>query len=310
MDGLEFRSTRMMPKRTMIFLAIALTVSSCAKKKESSTPQAEEGALLRVGSIVVYQSDLDHHLKERHGGRSDAETRKQALDELARRAQFTQAALDAGIDGDPVIRAEVARLLSARLREEKLFPKLKEVAAPISEARLREIYDAQSARFASKEKRQVAVLWLNPGQDPARVAKYKEKLSKARKWFFEESDLADHPEKGFSVLSVDHSEHAASRFKGGVLGWLEGESGATDWMHAVAEIASSIDEPGGVSPVIIRPEGVFLVRLMAIKPSAQRSFESVHAVLEREERDRVRDQLEADFEKDLQAAYPVVYLIR
>ena len=143
------------------------------------------------------------------------------------------------------------------------------------------------------------MLWLKPGPDPARVKRYTEKRTKAREWFFEESDLADQPGKGFSVLLVDHSEHAASRFKGGVLGWIDAKGGATEWNRAVAEMAFSIDKVGEVSPVTTRPEGVFLVRWMAHKPALQRSFDSVRAELEKLERNRLKEQLETEFRKGI-----------
>lgn len=42
--------------------------------------------LLSVGSISIDQNDLDHHLKENHGGRTAEETRRKALEELTLRA--------------------------------------------------------------------------------------------------------------------------------------------------------------------------------------------------------------------------------
>jgi len=113
-------------------------------------------------------------------------------------------------------------------------------------------------------------------------------------------------EKGFSILGVDYSEHHASRFKNGVVGWLELAGGMDAWRQAVAEIAFSLDGGvGEVSPVITRPEGVFLVRVMDRKAQIQRSFDSVAAQLEREERDRLRRQVESDFTKQVEATYPV-----
>lgn len=284
--------------RFLTALTLAILVSSCSEPPGQVAAQQPivTDELLRVGSIAIYQSDLDYHLQEKHGGRSDEASREQALAELAERARFTQAALDAHLDRDPVVRAETARLLTSRLRETALHPKLEvAAAAPIPEARLRELYDAQSTKFVSEEKRQLAVLWLSPSSDPARVKSYTEKLAKARDWFIDESDLADHPDKGFSILSVDHSEHAATRFKGGVLGWFEKEANPTDWLQAVAEIGYSIGEVGGLSPVVTHPEGFFLVRWMALKPAVQRSFESARSGLERAERDRLRASLEAEF---------------
>ena len=221
------------------------------------------------------------------------------------RRRLSQAAHDAGLDDDPMTRAEIARIFATRLKEELLNPKLKAASAPVTDERLRELYEAQSARFQSPEKRQVAVLWLNPGADPGRAKMYEEKMTKAREWFFNESDLAEQIDKGFSVLAVDHSEHAPTRFKGGVLGWLDAQSGGSDWNHAVTKITFSLKETGEVSPVVMAPEGVFLVRLMAIQPAKKQSFQDVRPSLEREEQTRLRKQLEDKFYQGIKDRYSV-----
>lgn len=291
-------------------LALIVVASSCGPRKPAETakaadPQEDAGALLRVGRITVYQDDLDYHLKERHAGRNDEETRRKALDELAERARLTEAALDAGLDSDPAARAEIARILSTRFREKVLVPRLRAAAVATPQSRLRDIYQAEPARFRSAEKRQVAVLWLNPGTDPERTASYQQKLGQARDWFFNNGDAKDHPEQGFSVLSVDYSEHAASRYKGGVAGWLERDGGMDAWSKAVAEIAFTLKDPGEVSAVISRPEGVFLVRYMALKPAVLRPFEAVADELDQTERQRIRKTAELEFDGGIQKKYPV-----
>lgn len=289
-------------------LACLLVVVSCKRESSGSPGGAAQpdpaGALLRSGPVLVSAADLDHHLREHHAGRSDPDTRRMALGELALLASFTHAAIDAGLDSDPLARAEIARILSNRLRETALAPRLKAAAAAVPEARLREIYQDQAARFQSAEKRQLAVLWLNPGADPARQAQYREKLAQARDWFFRNGDLKDQPDQGFSVLSVDYSEHAASRYQGGVVGWLEREGGMDPWSRAVADIGFALNDAGEVSAVVSRPEGIFLVRLMTLKPAVQRPFETVAAELDQLERQRLRKLAETEFESAIRQKYP------
>ena len=58
---------------------------SCREKAEEPTKVLEShGVLLRVGSVKVTEADLDHELREHHGGREDPATREQALDALGR----------------------------------------------------------------------------------------------------------------------------------------------------------------------------------------------------------------------------------
>ncbi|MFP6895023.1 MAG: peptidylprolyl isomerase, partial [Roseibacillus sp.] len=61
-----------------------------------------------------------------------------------------------------------------------------------------------------------------------------------------------------------------------------GSQGNLDpWSKPVAAIAFTLGEKGEISEVTIRPEGVFLVRLVDLKPAVTRSFESVAATLKR-----------------------------
>lgn len=293
-----------------LLLAVIAVVTACGpKQKDEAGPAAAgkgEGVLLKVGSITVDQADLDYQIKENYGGRSDEQTRRKALDELASRAQFAQAAIDEDLLDDPLVRAEIARILANRLKERDLYPELKAAAAtPVPEARLRELYAADESRFRSNEKRQVAVLWLKPGGDPKREQQYMDKLASAREWFFNNDDLKAHPEQGFSTLGVDYSEHQASRYKGGVLGWMESGGGMDAWTKAVAEIAFSLNEPGEVSAVITKPEGVFLVRYMTAKPAFLRPFEEVSNELEQVERKQIRTTLETQFNDAIGKKHPV-----
>lgn len=294
----------------ILALGCLLALVSCDRetRKSAVSPAlpADAGVLLKIGSVVVTQDDLDLQLKERHAGRTDAESRQTALGELAQRASLTQAALDANLENDPIARAEIARILISRLREIELTPKLQAAAnQPIPASRLREIYESRKDQFQSAEKRQVALLWLDPGPSPERVAAYQEKLSQARTWFLANEDLRKNPEQGFSFLSVDYSEHAPTRYKQGVLGWFDQKGGADPLAKAAAEIAFGLEKPGDVSEVITRPEGIFLVRYMAEKPAFTRPFESVSAELEHAERRQMRESVEADFLSTIQSRYPV-----
>lgn len=117
--------------------------------------------------------------------------------------------------------------------------------------------------------------------------------------------MKNHPEKGFSVLSVDYSEHQASRYRGGIADWLERGGGMDPWTKALAEIGFSLEKAGDVSAVTSRTEGVFLVRYIAEKPAVLRTFESVAGEIERTERQRLREMSEAEFTDAIRARYPV-----
>ncbi len=290
-------------RRAPVILCLLVTLSSCrdtGSTTESSNPPPEQRTdeLFRVGSIVIHETDLTYHLKEHHGGRADEKTRQKALNDLVRRTQFAHEAIEAGLADDPALNAEMNRLLEIRLRESRLNTLLRE-AEEISEERLRELYEGQIDRFQSSETREVAVLWLDSGPDPDRVQRCRDRLGEARQFALENKDIAEHPEKGFSVLGADYSEHSASRFRGGLVGWVSLEGNLDPWTKAVSSIAFSLEGKGVISEVTTRKEGVFLVRLVDWKPGVTRSFESVAASLKRVEQARLREGIKKKFEEDI-----------
>lgn len=298
--------------RPWLLLLCGILCACDSKPKQNASPVAEaagDDVILTVGSVSVRQADLEHHIREHYSGRQDEMVRKNAVNQLAERARLVQLALDEKLMEDTFIRAELGRLLSSRIRERKLNPKLQEIASTeIPEARLRDLYTANLARYQSNEKRQVAVLWLNPGKDPERQKQYIEKLKSARDWFSQNEDLKNQPEQGFSTLAVDFSEHQASRYKNGIVGWMESGSGPDSWTNAVSQIAFSLPEPGAVSEVVANLDGVFLVRYVSHQPAITRSFESVRNDLARDEKQRMKQNAESDFISALDTTYPVRWL--
>jgi hypothetical protein len=299
--------------RIVVLPALFVALSSCdtepmAVGHESAAVDAQppSAELVRVGSISIHRSDVDHRIAEQGSGRNDDAERQKALEELIVRARYAQAAMDENLTHDPLVRAEVARLLANRFKEKKLVPELKEIAAtPIPESRLRELYRAGESRFLTGEKRQTAVLWLNPHGELEREQRYVAKLAAAREWLLGNEELKANPEQGFSVIAVDHSEHQASRYKGGDVGWLESRRGIDAWSNAVSEIAFALKERGDVSEVVARPEGVFLVRLIAFQPAVVRPFESVSEQLRLEERKRMQQECEARLLQHIEQKYPL-----
>ena len=284
-------------------LCLLISLSSCEDPATTGSPALppEETAtdeLFRVGAVVIREPDLLYHLKDRYEGHNDEPTRKRALEDLVRRAQFANEALEAGLRKDPVVSAEVRRLLETRLRESRLKALIAQ-APEVSEQRLRAIYQSQIENFQSPETRKVAVLWLDSGPDPERVRRYRDRLTEARTFAIENKDIADHPGKGFSILGADYSEHSASRFRGGIVGWLGREGSLDPWSKAVANIAFSLETPGDISEVTARAEGVFLVRLVERKPAVTRSFESVAPTLKRAQESRTRENIRKKFEEDI-----------
>ena len=282
-------------------IAVAFALNACDPSPEAENP--EPGGLARVGTQTILESDLEHRIQEHHQGKADPQTREAALEELVMQAQYAQAAIDAGLADDPVVKAELSRLLGARLRELQLEPQLA-AAREIPDEELRALYESQSDRFLAPEKRRVAVLWLNSRGVPERETQHQELLEKARRFVLESVDLSNNPAKGFAGLSADFSEHHATRYKGGVVGWIS-EGGSLDrWTKAVASIAFDIEESDGMSQITSNEEGTFLVRLIDTERAVQRPFEQVLDQLKLEEANRRQQLVRESFQSRIRSQHP------
>jgi hypothetical protein len=292
-------------------MVASLIVTACNQKQQGSTNKADladDASLVTVGALSIRQSDLAHYIKEHHENRFDPTTQKKALAELVQLTQFAQAAKDDHLENDAAVRVETLRVLANRYKEKKLRESLKEINADkITRERLKEIYDQNASRYISPEKREVAVLWLDHKGDDERKEKYVEKLNSAKSWLLTQPDVINSPQKGFSIASIDHSEHVASRYKGGVIGWLEAAGGFDAFTKACAQIAFQLPTDGAVSDVIVRNEGVFLVRLIRRKNPLQINFDSIEKSLLEEEMQRLRRNAEHEFVQSIEKKYQVQY---
>ena len=292
-----------------LLMALVLICQSCqdSEKKEHANAQEKgpkDAPLFQIGSITIKNSDLDYYLDERFKSRQKESVRESAINDLIKKAQFAQDALDMGLADDPAVKSEYIRLLGSRLREKVLFPRIKSTPE-ISEEKLRKIYESEKKLYLSQETRKVAVLWLNSGSDQERIRYYVKRLEEARRFAQETDDIAKNPEKGFSVLGPDYSEHSASRFRGGLLGWINNSSTTDPWLNTVSEIAFALKEKGQISEVISHKEGVFLVRLIDLKSGTSRTFQSLKASLKNKEQQRIKKRIQSDFEEEIQSRHPV-----
>lgn len=146
-----------------------------------------------------------------------------------------------------------------------------DVPAPDDEA-LRELYEAEVARYSTPEERLASHILIQPDSDDAEgqraaLAKAEELLAQAR------SEGAD-----FAALAQQNTQDLGSRDKGGDLGWLG--RGVTD--PAFEEVLFAM-EAGTVSDPVLGVDGYHLIHLREVRAATQTPFEEV------------REQLAADY---------------
>jgi parvulin-like peptidyl-prolyl isomerase len=222
---------------------------------------------------------------------------------LIERSALAQAARQAGLDQDPVLVEQIEALLIARLRETRWQPHLE--ALTVTEAEVRAAYEARSGdAFGQPESTRVAVLWFNTrGQAPL-VARYRPRLEEIRRQIV--ADPAAFPvASGFGELASGNTEHAASRLKGGDLGWLDSGPSTDPWRVAVLETAASLPQPGDLSEVTANASGLFLVRVIERRAARVQSFDEARPRLERSLLEQRRSEATQQLMSDIVAAASV-----
>jgi hypothetical protein len=283
-------------KNAALALAVAVTLSGCSK--EDAT---ESNVLAEVDGQAITAATFEHWWKK--SPREDSSASREALlEQLIEREALVQRARKAGLEQDSHVIEGFQSLLIARLKELELQPRI--AAATVPEADVRAIYEAEkNERFKLPARVHLAVLWFETrGQAPL-AARYQPRLEQVR------TTLLANPESvpaatGFGSHSVRNTEHRSSRYKGGNLGWIESGSVQLDpFRRTVSEIGATLTEPGQLSEVTVRPEGIFLVRLIERQPERIRPFAEVRASIEQRllaaRRSDVQQQFHQQSQEDL-----------
>jgi hypothetical protein len=251
-----------------------LVLTSGCSKEPAPTPDA----LATVAGHPVTEAEFRYWWERDTPGKDSPAMREALLEKLIQRQTLVQRARAAGLDQDPAVVEAFESLLIARLKEKELQPKV--AAVEIGEEECRAFYEQnKDARYTLPERVRVAVLWFNTRGQEQLADRYRPRLEQARAALLEDSE-SNPPAQGFGPLSVRNTEHRPSRYKGGDVGWIETASGQDPWRNTILELAASLSAPGELSSVVVRPEGVFLVRLIERQPARVRALAEVRAAIE------------------------------
>lgn len=184
----------------------------------------------------------------------------------------------------------------AALRAKELEPALR-AAGDVPEDELRKRYAAAPERFSVPATSRVA--WLRQavpgGADPSEAVK---KLEAARAAW---SALpADPARRGFGPLATRFSDDQDTRFVGGDLGEISPDDARLPPSARAA--AAALVAPGDISPVVVSPDAVCVLLLIAKSPATPLPYERVRA--------RIRAECIAEREAAARAAFNAALLTR
>jgi peptidyl-prolyl cis-trans isomerase C len=229
--------------------------------------------VVRRGGAEVTLADVDARMEEmpveqRAGFMNSPERIDTTLQQLLLAEQLANAAVEAGLDRDPRLAAQLELLRKRLLGGLQMEHMRKQVQAGIDVTAIaRERYAADRSRFVEPEVRSVRHVLVSTSkraaaEATARVQEIQRRLAAG---------------ETLAALAAELSDDEGSRSAGGLIADIP--RGRTD--PAFEEATFALRTPGEVTPAPVQSQfGYHLIELVSIKPERQRSFEEVKAELE------------------------------
>ncbi|MBL9137607.1 MAG: peptidyl-prolyl cis-trans isomerase [Verrucomicrobiales bacterium] len=252
---------------TLVAVAFALGWAGCSRREPAAAaPAASPTAVAWVGhSPIEEPAFIQAWNKNPHAKRDEV------LETLVRRELLLAEILRTGFDQRPDVRESWQAHLIQRFAEEQR--RMIATRPEPTPDELSQYHRTHPERFQSPARTKVAILQVRP---PASSAgglreKWETRLERIR-----QQALALPPDiGGFGSLARDVSEHRASRFQGGELGWMTSAQLRACVPSEVAEGVDALSEAGPISPWIASSQGYFLARVLERQPAALLPFDSV-----------------------------------
>lgn len=268
-----------MDKRQLILgLAIGAVVgwlASAAWQGRSDAP-VPAAWLARVGDSYISEAMFITEMQRRGGNTpgqyQDMVQKRALLDDMVLRRAMVNAAYSEGIADEP----DVSYLLDQTLANQYLQRTLRvqQQKVVVTDAEVRAHYDAHAADYLVPARRRVAMIQLkvseSAGEDvwKAAEARAREALAKARK--------LDAAVTNFGPVAREYSEDQASRYRGGMIGWIsDGQLDRYRYDPVVLQAAVGMAAAGDISEPLRGKEGVYLVRVVELEPVRERQFEQL-----------------------------------
>ncbi len=282
-----------------LLAGLAACLAGCQRQ---AVQEDHSDRLAKVGDSEVTVADLSGELKRRPGLADTPENRGTLLKELIRRRVLAKRARELGLLEDPEVRRGIENLLIGRLRAVELEPRLGN--ATVDDEEIANSYAASVERYQQPGMLRLAALHLPSHKDDAtRRTSDREKLNLARSRSLDPGPGSD--SEGFGSWAIDCTEDQASRYRGGVLGWLHEGGDYPDWRRTAVQIGGRLSQPGEVSEIVETAQGLLLVKLLDRRLPERRSLASVRTEIQRELLRRKRERIENQFDTELLQATPI-----
>jgi peptidyl-prolyl cis-trans isomerase C len=268
------------PSLTLALLA-ALALPTLA-----NAPLAPDTPVIVDGNIKVDAGDVEGFIlrippERRAEARASGERIANYADALFLARSFAVKAREAGIDKDPIVQRRLVQAHDSLLADLYLQQVEKNATVPNLEARARELYNGDPARFTSPEQVYIQHILVGPQWRTREMA-----LERAQK-IYEEAKAGT---EDFLALAARYSDDPDKKRNGGDLGF----SVPTAYVEPVRNQIARMSTKGEISPPIESSYGFHIVRFIDRKKPELAKFEDVKRGIIATERDRILKKARED----------------
>jgi parvulin-like peptidyl-prolyl isomerase len=263
--------------------------------------------LARVGDEQITVAEFREEMRIRGGGipgqYRSVEQRQALLDLMIDQRLLVAGAKSSGYLEDEEVQRLIEKILVNKYFEEELRQRLDAVI--ITDEDVAAHYQENINRHIVPSQRRGAIIrvaWPNDDTPERRLA-VMEQLMTVRG---QVETALDENVTHFGQLARQHSDDRASRFQGGVIGWVEAQP-ARPYRgdDVVLEGLFDLAQPGEIAGPLEGKDGAYLVRLVGIKPESTRPLSRVADGIRHALNNNRRDQVRAEFLAEIRQSVPI-----
>ncbi|KAA3642061.1 MAG: hypothetical protein DWP95_05780, partial [Proteobacteria bacterium] len=226
-------------------------------------PSLTSDVLAIVNDELITEDDYITQMKIRGGSvpgqYQDMQQKQMLLDFLVNQKLLLAQAKAQGIDQNPVVLKVYHQAVIDKYLEINLNNKLAEIS--VSESEIKQQFENNKQGYNRPARRRGAIIFKETKTDmtEAQLNDLKRELMDVRE---QTNQLPNHITH-FGELARIHSDDLASKYQGGVMGWLiESPKRAYKWPTKVVNALFQLPENGNMSNIIETDQGLYLVRLV------------------------------------------------
>lgn len=275
-------------------LICALCLSASCRKKTQvvlSAQPLDANVIATVQGRTISREFFQRKLNERigPGGAPFSETKKEAvLEEMVRHEAVYARAKAARFDERPEIATLIQNLIVSRYIEQQ-----RETAEPrITNEKIQEYYTTHRTEFLTPASAKGAIIFFRAS--PKMVPEKREELRRHAKLVLMEAQETRN-EADFTRLVQLHSEHQATRYRSGDLGWMTRAQCEAALGAEVSDALFALKKSGDFSPLLETTDGFYILKLQEAKEARVRPLTEVEEVIRYQLSRREKSRREEEF---------------